>query len=318
MLQLQVLQYSSRHAGNSHWNGYLRSYKMNGEHRRRLHLKVEVIFLEVRWSWQPTSPMSKVIYAFLAWYKFSKLRFCPSFICKRLLFRERFSHPNRLFPQPVRYILRIWAYAVFNVDIFSNSAKFYRSWVSRFENWNFPTGHGHAFKLTDLSSKVLCIFRRDRCSVDLNRPVPCSSMLIRLTRFGAPEPNQGCSGGGWEKRGQEKSKNDASKKLSSRTWKKPELSSSKVKDGHFVTDARWCIGMKVDVVNVQSLFAIFSLVVHFFRFQNKVVHGERSIFAYEYVVRLQRWRGNTDDLDVSLTEMRPAHHGQTGNAVQEW
>ena len=48
--------------------------------------------------------------------------------------------------------------------------------------------------------------------------------------------------------------------------------------------------MNVDVVRVKSIFfvAIFSLAMYFFCFQNKVAHGERSIFAYEYVVGLQR------------------------------
>ena len=58
--------------------------------------------------------------------------------------------------------------------------------------------------------------------------------------------------------------------------------------------------------------------MHFFCFQNKVAHGERSIFAYEYMVGLQRWRGYTEDFDVQLTEMCPAHHGQTGDTAQEW
>ena len=39
---------------------------------------------------------------------------------------------------------------------------------------------------------------------------------------------------------------------------------------------------------------IFSLAGHFFYFQNKVGHGERGIFAFDYLVGLQTWRGCID------------------------
>ena len=107
--------------------------------------------------------------------------------------------------------------------------------------------------------------------------------------------------------------------LSCRKWKKSE-GSSKLKEGRCVTEACWCIEWTSYMSNpfFFFFFAIFSLAVHFFCFQNKVAHGERSIFAYEYMVGLQRCGGYTDDFDVQLTEMCPAHHGQTGNTAQEW
>ena len=69
-------------------------------------------------------------------------------------------------------------------------------------------------------------------------------------------------------------------------------------------------------------FPIFSLAGHFFYFQNKVGHGERGIFAFDYLVDLQT-RGGCIDHHVSvgtcltdLTMMYPAH--QTGNTAQAW
>ena len=41
-------------------------------------------------------------------------------------------------------------------------------------------------------------------------------------------------------------------------------------------------------------FFVFSLAGHFFFFQNKVGHGERGIFAFDYVVDLQKRRGCID------------------------
>ena len=133
-------------------------------------------------------------------------------------------------------------------------------------------------------------------------------------------PNQGCSGGGWEKIGQEKSENEASKywaaESENKMWRFEQIKGGSLRyRGPLV---HW---MNVDVVGVKSIFlfvAIFSLAMYFFCFQNKVAHGERNIFAYEYVVGLQRWRGYTDHLDVGLTEtwMRPQRHTTAKQAIQ--
>ena len=69
-------------------------------------------------------------------------------------------------------------------------------------------------------------------------------------------------------------------------------------------------------------FPIFSLAGHFFYFQNKVGHGKRGIFAFDYLVGLQTWRGCIDHhvsvgtCLTDLTMMYPAH--QTGNTAQAW
>ena len=71
-----------------------------------------------------------------------------------------------------------------------------------------------------------------------------------------------------------------------------------------------------------SFFSHFQSCWHFFCFQNKVGHGERGIFAFDYLVGLQTGRGCIDHhVSVStcltdLTMMYPAH--QTGNTAQAW
>ena len=50
--------------------------------------------------------------------------------------------------------------------------------------------------------------------------------------------------------------------------------------------ARWCVGMNVDIVNVQSFFSHFQSCWALLLFENKVGHGERDIFAFEYLVGL--------------------------------
>ena len=87
------------------------------------------------------------------------------------------------------------------------------------------------------------------------------------------------------------------------------------KEGRCVTLARWCVGMNVDVVNVQSFFP-FSVLRGLLLFSNKVGHGERGIFAYDCVVGLQTWRDCTDHhVSVGtglpeLTMMCPTPNGQ--------
>ena len=101
-----------------------------------------------------------------------------------------------------------------------------------------------------------------------------------------------------------------------KTWRLEQT-----KEDRCLTLAR--VGMNVDIVKCSVIFfPIFSLAGHFFYFQNKVGHGERGIFAFDYLVGLQTWRGCIDHhvsvgtCLTDLTMMYPAH--QTGNTAQAW
>ena len=128
-----------------------------------------------------------------------------------------------------------------------------------------PSHTWNCQQIVDQRLKVLRLFRIKFVDVD-----PTDSLWT-------PGPNQGCSGGGWEKIGQEGSGNEASKYWAAESEKKSE-GSSKLKEGRCVTGplVHW---MNVGVVFF--FFAIFSLAMHFFCFQNKVAHGERSIFCLQ-------------------------------------
>ena len=93
-----------------------------------------------------------------------------------------------------------------------------------------PSHTWNCQQIVDQRLKVLRIFRSKFVYVD-----PTDSLWTP-----AWGPNQGCSGGGWEKKGQEKSENEASKYWAAESEKKSE-GSSKLKEGLCVTQARWCI-----------------------------------------------------------------------------
>ena len=87
------------------------------------------------------------------------------------------------------------------------------------------------------------------------------------------------------------SENDASKDWAGereKTWRLEQTKRGPLRCKRHAGALEWT--SPVDIVNVQSLFSKFSFAVHFFYFQNKVVHGEIGTFAWRYVVGLQTWR----------------------------
>ena len=60
------------------------------------------------------------------------------------------------------------------------------------------------------------------------------------------------------------------------------------KEGRCLTLARWCVGMNVDIVNVQSFFPPFSVLLGTsFIFKTRWVTVKEVFFAFDYVVGLQ-------------------------------
>ena len=103
----------------------------------------------------------------------------------------------------------------------------------------------------------------------------------------APGASQACNGRrGWKKRGQEKSEMTPHRKDWSATWKTWRF--EQTKEGRCLTLARWCVGMNVDIVNVQSFFPHFQSCWALLLFSNKMGHGKRGFFPYDYVVICKR------------------------------
>ena len=88
---------------------------------------------------------------------------------------------------------------------------------------------------------------------------PRSPMSIRLSALlWAPEASQACNGRSWKKRGHAREEREwRQKRLSCNVKKTRRLEETKEDRCLTSTLARWCVGMNVDIVNVQSFFPLF-------------------------------------------------------------
>ena len=173
-----------------------------------------------------------------------------------------------------------------------------------------PSHTWNCQQIVDQRLKVLRIFRSKFVYVD-----PTDSLWTP-----AWGPNQGCSGGGWEKKGQEKSENEASKYWAAESEKKSE-GSSKLKEGLCVTQARWCIEWTSSssscvsnpffFCHIQSCYSLLLFSKHGGSRWKKYfclrVHGWSS-----KVTRLHCWFWCPTDRNAPCTPC------QTGNTAQDW
>ena len=120
------------------------------------------------------------------------------------------------------------------------------------QKWNYQ-------QIVEQTLKVVRIQQR-RCSwsvelylCDSNRPVPSLANVNPTGFLWAVGANQACNGGGWEKSGQEKSKMTPAKvalhNVKNKPWKLEQT-----KKRVIALRARWCVGVNIDFVNVQSFF----------------------------------------------------------------